>query len=316
MPSESIHYNSDFFEYGLKDGILVHVDQVENGLLCACICPSCEKPLVAYNNPKNKKARHFQHKSKMACTNAYETALHYLAKQIILETKTLVVPDNLFNLSHLAQAYLANVSNPYDSSIIGNKLIFDKVEVEKSEGTFRPDVKCFIGERILLIEIAVTHFVDDVKKERVLQNKLPLLEINLSKYNRAIQKDKLIEVLHGKIEDMNWVYNPKISIRKQNTIEKGRALKSFVAANTKNHNVYGKNHDVYDCPVYKEHDGKVSTDDCCYNCRYYLEEWESVQEIGDTPSKYPYHSLDCIGHKAEAFDKLLETHGVKIQIRR
>ncbi|MFC0775275.1 hypothetical protein [Terrimonas alba] len=316
MVIDGEHNYGELFEYGLKEGQLVHIDEVENGLSCGCICPDCETPLVAYNNPKNKKANHFQHKSKVDCTNAYETALHYLAKQIILETKTLVVPDRTFSLSNLAQAYLADVINPYDTKTDRKTLIFDKVEVEKSEGTFRPDVKCFIGEKVLLIEIAVTHFVDDIKRDRILQNKLPLLEINLSKYDRTIQKDKLIEVLHGSIEDMNWLYNSKITLRQQSIIKKGQALKDFVLSNTKNHQVYGKNHDIYDCPIYKEPNGKVSADDCCYNCRYYLEEWEGIQEVGDIPSKYPHHTLDCIGHEAKAFDSLLKAHGVAIEDRK
>lgn len=233
MPVGVDNNYSELFEFGLRDGILVHIDEVENGLLCGCICPDCETPLVAYNNPKNKKANHFQHKSKVSCSNAYETALHYLAKQIILETKTLTVPDWIFSLSNLAQAYSANVHNPYDSKLNKKTLIFDRVEVEKTEGSFRPDIKCFIKDKVLLIEIAVTHFVDDIKKDRILQNNIPLLEINLSKYDRTIQKEKLSGILHGNVEDMYWIHNPKIYIRKQSIIEKVKAIKNFVVANSK-----------------------------------------------------------------------------------
>ncbi len=63
------HDYGDIFEFGLKDGDIVYVDNVANGLACGCICPNCETELVAYNNPKNKNANHFQHLSKTKCRN-------------------------------------------------------------------------------------------------------------------------------------------------------------------------------------------------------------------------------------------------------
>lgn len=57
------HINTNDFIYALKEGKIVHVDSVANGLACDCICPSCNLPVIAYNNPKNKNAHHFQHYS-------------------------------------------------------------------------------------------------------------------------------------------------------------------------------------------------------------------------------------------------------------
>lgn len=65
--------------YALKDGRLVSIDDVEAGLDCGCVCPSCHQFLVA---KKGKiKVHHFAYYSKTSCEHAYESSLHLLAKK-------------------------------------------------------------------------------------------------------------------------------------------------------------------------------------------------------------------------------------------
>jgi hypothetical protein len=47
--------------YGLKDGKLAKITEVENGLACGCICSNCGNKLVARNNPLNEKEACFAH---------------------------------------------------------------------------------------------------------------------------------------------------------------------------------------------------------------------------------------------------------------
>lgn len=306
------HDYGEIFEWGLKDGNIIHVDNVENGLACNCFCPDCETPLVAFNRQGNRRANHFQHKNRTNCRNAYETALHYLAKQIILETKTLTVPDIHFSLSSYAQSFYG-VTQTSERRINKQILKFDKVEVEKSEQHFRPDLKCFIKEKILLIEIAVTHFVDTDKREKIFKKNIPLLEIDLSEFERAIQKDKLTEILHGKIDKMKWVHNPKIRERHQSAESKGDIVNKYISKNIKSHKVYGKDHNIYDCPIYKSHYDKIKVEDECHRCRYFVGEYKGVYETGDGQPKFPNTTLDCVGHKAHEFDTLLKSLGIKIK---
>ncbi|MEB3192181.1 MAG: competence protein CoiA family protein [Snowella sp.] len=74
-----------------KDKILVSVknENIESGLRCQCFCPACGESLVA---KKGKVINwHFARYSKIECEYAFETAIHYIAKDIIKE-KGLCLP--------------------------------------------------------------------------------------------------------------------------------------------------------------------------------------------------------------------------------
>jgi hypothetical protein len=62
--------------FGLKNGILVSVSEVDSGLACGCVCPSCYKKLQA---KKGKKVAHyFSHdpaEDTKECKSAFETAI-------------------------------------------------------------------------------------------------------------------------------------------------------------------------------------------------------------------------------------------------
>lgn len=51
--------------YALKDGILVHVDSVERGLACGCLCPACNNAVQARQGQRN--SHHFSHAGKVNC---------------------------------------------------------------------------------------------------------------------------------------------------------------------------------------------------------------------------------------------------------
>ncbi len=305
------HDYGDFFEWGLQNGSIVHIDKVKNGIACNCICPSCEAPLIAVNRIGNKRINHFKHQSKTGCNNSYETALHYLAKEIIQETKQLIVPDVYYDLSSLAQSYY-NTYQKSDRRVKKSILRFDKVELEKNLSSFRPDLKCYIGNKVLLIEIAVTHFIDEYKRGKVLKNQTPLLEIDLSEFEREIHKEKLTEILNGAINNMKWIHNPKIESRKKESSIKASKIEEFIRKNVIGHKVYGKKEDIYDCPIFKGIYDKIQVKHECFNCPYYVEEYEPVYQTGDEEPKYPMILLNCIGHKSEEFNSLLKSLDVKI----
>ena len=64
-----------------SDGRLVHVNDVQNGLDCGCLCPACKSPLIARQG--KRLIWHFAHVSEVDCDSAGETALHLAAKQTL-----------------------------------------------------------------------------------------------------------------------------------------------------------------------------------------------------------------------------------------
>jgi len=298
---KQFHVDKDVIHYGLRDGKLVHIDNVTNGQSCNCICPSCEEPLIAHNKLGIKVTPHFQHKSKVDCWNSYETTLHYLAKEIIEEEKFITVPDSRFRLFEKAYYYSHEVDS-IELEIQQTKLNLHRVEIEKKEGAIRPDIIGFVGDKVCYIEIAVTHFIDDEKKKKIIKRNVPTLEIDLSKFNRLIKKDDLKKILLTGIENKNWIYNPKNIDRYRKAEKLMEPIKSFVNKNKRNLKVYGAKKVVYNCPVYFSN---VRQEEECKDCRYLAGEWEGDKYIDHEKVKYPSLTIDCIGHVADGYDELL-----------
>ena len=154
-------------KYGLRDNELKHVSEVENGIACDCICPNCKHPLVAKNNPINKKAPHFAHYKGMECEGAIETALHLLAKSILQKTKCLRLPDYHFNYNH---------TNKRSIFKKGEELKFDEIILEKQVTALGvkiiPDAIGVIRGKQIFFEFANTHFIDEDKKQKIKENKI------------------------------------------------------------------------------------------------------------------------------------------------
>lgn len=67
--------------FALKDGRIVHVDSVDSGRACGCICPACKEMLVARKG--RIRVHHFAHDAGAACDG--ESALHATAKLLLFQ---------------------------------------------------------------------------------------------------------------------------------------------------------------------------------------------------------------------------------------
>jgi hypothetical protein len=128
--------------FGLRDGQLCHIDEVERGLRCGCVCPGCEAPLVARLGAKN--AHHFAHASGAACEGAYESALHLAAKAVLQEEMHIVLPP--------VTAKLANNRAPVEFAPEKDHTI-ESIALERKLGSTIPDVTAVISGQKLAIEI-------------------------------------------------------------------------------------------------------------------------------------------------------------------
>lgn len=79
------------FGYRKETDEYVDVDEVEKGLACNCICPSCEMRLEARHG--DEREHHFKHhvKAKKECDFSYWVAVRSMAKQILEQSKFLNV---------------------------------------------------------------------------------------------------------------------------------------------------------------------------------------------------------------------------------
>ena len=179
-------------KHGLKNGKLVSIDEVESGLACGCICPCCESELVG---KKGKvKAHHFAHKSE-ACAGALETALHLLAKEIIDQEKFMIFPP---------------LDHPKKSDVVwrpAKKNHFTKVEVERNLGDIKPDLIAYCNDEQIYIEIAVTHFIDEEKLEKIKKRKVSTIEVDLRRLKSDYTEKDVKKALLENYSNKEWMYN-------------------------------------------------------------------------------------------------------------
>lgn len=186
---------------GLKDGHIVHIDEVKRGVGCNCICPNCKSTLIAKKG--NIKTHHFAHKSELECNGAVETAIHLLAKEILSQEKTIYLPSFQKYISSLQkEVVILNYNRPFT---------FQEVTLEeriKINSTFIiADAVCIVKEKQLIVEFANTHFSDSDKIEKLISGDLPCIEVDISTADQ--NRNDLSEKLKTNYFPIKWISNPR-----------------------------------------------------------------------------------------------------------
>ncbi len=158
-----------------KDGRIRGVDEVSRGLACDCFCPSCGEKVIARKGEIRE--WHFAHTSEVECDGAAESALHLAAKQVLLDSSGITLPEVVENVTVELPDGRTGTAQSVRSVVW---LDYESVELEKSYGEVKPDAVVSFGDEILFIEIAVTHFVDDEKAKIIEDMDIPTIEIDLS----------------------------------------------------------------------------------------------------------------------------------------
>lgn len=181
----------------IKNGVTIKIEDVESGLKCGCVCPACGEPLVAKKG--KKMMHHFSHHAGHNCEYGYESSLHLAAKEILLQTKRLVLP-----------AVYVSFPDSYkeDELVCPSKEIqVNKVELERRFGDVIPDIVVYAGGKQLFVEIYVTHRIDDEKLAKLKQADISTIEIDLSKKTSITSVAELEALLLGESEAKKWKYN-------------------------------------------------------------------------------------------------------------
>lgn len=183
--------------YALKDGVATSIENVESGLKCGCICPSCGEPLVAKKG--SKRMHHFSHYSGHNCEYGYETSLHLAAKEILSTANRIMLPA----------VYIQFPNSPKAPELYceSKEISIERVELEKRFQDVIPDVVIYAGGKQLFLEVYVTHTIDDIKLKKLKQADISTIEIDLSKKEHSISLEELRSILLDNSEEKKWVYN-------------------------------------------------------------------------------------------------------------
>ena len=238
--------------YALKDGISVHIDDVESGLKCGCICPACGAQLVAKKGAKMM--HHFSHHTGQNCEYGYESSLHLAAKDILSRAQHFTLPPVYieFPQSYREKILLSEAK----------KIAIEYVELEKRFNDIVPDIVVYAGGKQLFVEICVTHSVDEKKLDKLRKSNISTIEIDLSKYRETVTKEELTDILLSDNDSKVWKYNSLAN----------RHLKRFYGVADRRELV-GRGYTVHvdNCPiksrVWRGKPYASFFDDCLY-CKY------------------------------------------------
>lgn len=182
--------------YALKDGLTTHISEVERGLKCGCTCPACGEKLIAKKG--QYVTHHFAHQASKDCEYGYESSLHFAAKEILSQSKKMVIPPVYIHFNTYKEYILLSEAK---------EITIDRVELEKRFDNVVPDVVVYIGTKRLFIEIFVTHRVDEEKLDKLRTADVSTIEIDLSKIDHSIDTEELTELLIKDNASKYWKYN-------------------------------------------------------------------------------------------------------------
>jgi hypothetical protein len=207
--------------YGLKNGQLLSIHEVEQGLACGCVCPGCGAELVARKG--SQRAHHFAHHNSAECNFGPESALHFRAKKVFLTEPYLLLP-----LLMITDAKKSNPELNLMDVIEGEIAQLSQIEIEKYLGSFKPDVTAIIqtGEQID-IEIHVSHKVDMEKHRKVQNADRLMVEIDLSKVARNCTEKELIEQVLWR-SPRHFIHHPAQHARQQLLAQKLKQFHDYI----------------------------------------------------------------------------------------
>ena len=179
---------------------------------------------------------HFAHEDDSDCPGAYETSLHLAAKSILVAEKRVRIPPFNIGFGIGSQTQIIH---------------FDNIKDETHLQEIRPDILAYKNGHPLIIEIKVTHAIDNTKLQKIKTAGISAIEIDLSNAN----PNELQCLTQAVIDDLNnrqWLFNVHQEEYKTLLIQERK--KSFLPAWW------------YECDMYVWHCPKTGRIACCTDC--------------------------------------------------
>ncbi|MFA8327418.1 competence protein CoiA family protein [Burkholderia ubonensis] len=162
-------------------------------------CAACRSLVILKQG--EVRAWYFSHRPGSDCAKGFETALHLLAKQILLEHRHLRAPAVVCVDGSLLE----------ENIMVCDEHVIHWVtagEVEKWMDGIRPDFVADCGDHLLIIEVVVTHEPDDNKLAQLDRLAIPALEIDLSDVARDVTIDALTHRIVDAVAGKRWLFYP------------------------------------------------------------------------------------------------------------
>lgn len=187
-----------------------------------------------------KKTAHFAHLAEEGRTTcsadaANESGLHKMAKEIVCKSKYIWLPRVTISEQNDPDRNVEDYKQQ-EPLQFGKKieLHYQNAKAEVPFDGFKPDVCIFRERKNILIEIAVTHYVDAEKYSRIKMAQMPTVEINIADFIKDYKAEengeindfekKLKETLIETVENKIWVYHPRENDGIRKLCERNREL--------------------------------------------------------------------------------------------
>jgi hypothetical protein len=171
---------SKLIKYALEQstGKPVYVNDVKKGKACDCFCEKCNSQVEAVQGQRNQ--WHFRHVKESGCPGSQETAIHRLAKQIIIENFEMAIPDEL--------------------------LMYADANQEQIFQTIRPDIIAVSNDNNVFIEVRVTHAIEESTELFYTNGKHNCIEIDLRKIPYDVSPEDLTKLILKESKNKRKVY--------------------------------------------------------------------------------------------------------------
>ena len=229
--------SGNMIPFGERDGQLFQADEVANGLGCGCVCPECQRALVAANEG-TKVLPYFRHQQR-ACEGGHAAGVRRKAIELIMAELQLQLPP-------FSQAISAKTMNGF---VIRKTVSFESslLQSERADAGVKlsgvtADVVLTAGEHQLLVYVRAAKRQDRQKESALLGLGVSVLELDLSHLglDTILDKDAFRQVVLFDLRVRRWLHTVRgtmmverarqafqAEIDQRNELEKQQKLKEL-----------------------------------------------------------------------------------------
>lgn len=160
-----------------------------------------------------------------------EGFLHWLAKEILLREKRLMVPRLVYQGEGMGQPFAVKAES---------SLQLSDVRLEQTRGAIRPDVLARYTDPVdgdsseLLIEVTVTNPLSEERIHRICSQGVAALEIDLRSLGGTLREHAFSRLLVDELVAKRWIYHPWTDVQAGKEADNKALQQSLLLDSTRN----------------------------------------------------------------------------------